>query len=1092
MNLVHVYFAYSNQSKSSMPNRFSKFNFALQYFFDCNLFSRHGESMLNVGKIYYYIIAAMPSIHAAEQYIPTSEINLILTCLRKMQKYQGFDSVLDVYWTLLQSALCLTDLAIHRNPSDETALLAVLDNGLKKLSSKVLIRASQYNLKRESFKPNKSIIKNSKSTELFLKQIGACETSFISTENNVLTEAELHIVLSRVLPDFDDRHEQFDLREEELKPFLVNLMSTFFQTIDNHDCEWPYADDARYALDRILLIIATLFSRAVNQRMFYRVFLTVYQQCLLQLKDSGYDFRQLSVLNYLAIFTQSIPLEELVDFIEQNWSVGTEQWNINGLQKDKKLLCENNFWSVFDDFDNRKTLSSVYIKILGNDLARVHKIQLNDYVGNVPILMHLLPTITRDAFYELYATASRINLNAVETQRIDLPLYFMINHSVISNFLHLMDVDGVALLRQKLAGTLLSFVRFCDNLPELLPITSMEAFILYYQTYRSLITSDPEERQAWSQLLMMLHFFSHMSHINDEYSESYFSENFVLDIAQKPSDVLFIWGKIILLDIFGNEDSDYEDVSVDLERLVRMVSFDHLPKLAMAYSRLQHEFEFDIYKELLRCDLSGESVNDFLHNLTQDNELGVSLAQHNKAIRDALVGHHIHPYSALDYKKTDEIILITDGDDSSNYSNILLALWSYAKKLSFFAIIEQPKLSVGVDGRDLFLSNVLEKIIVSVVALEERAIETVHTTTRRLSTEQSSQLFAKIMKSIIALKNSKADFSLEFNEFSDHYSQQYLVFSNFKTSHSAIKKVAKPYYFRIIQWPKSDPMTFLLGDDVGCCLSTTGGQFRAMLYRRIDDAMLFHVAIDLETGKPAALIWLYLADTKEGTVTLIANFFEVNAKYAENNQLRLALLQRLLSFTHQYCLDNPNIDGFYMAPLTYGWNISDLESYPRMRLSLEDKVGGSITGEELSKGVTINTYHLQSLRSDMFHRFDPLILEQTKVSGCYQLHMILSDWVNELMPNTLETIQTIIIEKHPLELIPFFSTPLEDDAKLKLIIQTAYQHYIDKNVGLSKIDTSLLVKLGHFSSKESVVDQEELGVAATSGFTEAKTISDVF
>lgn len=1081
-----------------MPAPFSKLNFALQYFFDCNSFSPLPDTnMQNIGKIYYYFIAAMPAILAADQYIPKSEINLALTCLRVLQQDKRPGFTLEVYWTLLQHALCLTDLAIHRNPSDETTLLETLEHALEQLSSNFLRRASQYKLKGESSKPYKSIIKNSKSTGLFLKRIGACETNFLSTENNVLTETELLPVLSKMLPDFYDRQEEIrsfikgfmqgktDLVEEQLKQFLADVMSTYFRTIENHDWEWDHTDDAKFALEPILLIINTLFYHAVNQRAFYQIFLTVHQQCLLQLKESRHEYRQLSVLNYLAIFTQSIPLEELVDFLEQHSPVSDERWDRHGLQIEKKLLCENDFWSVFERPNNLQTLSSVYIKILGNDLALVHKERLSDYVGNVPIFMHLLPTITRDAFYELYTTASRINSNAADAHRINLPVYFMTKQTVISNLIHLMDVDGVALLRKKLAGTLLSFMRFCDNLPKLLPPASLDAFVFYYETYRSLITSDQQEAQAWSNLLLMLHLFSHMK---DEDDESYFSENIVLDIAHKPSEVLFVWGKIILSSIFYNEDSDSEEVSIDIDRLVRMVSFEHLPKFVMAFARLQDEVDVKIYQQLLICDLTGESVDDFLHNLMQDNELGVGLAHHNKAIRDALLSHHILPDSALDYKKTDEIILIADGADSSNYPNSLLVLWSYAKKLVVLAEREQAKLNLLLDDKGLVLSNVLGKIIASVLELQAQTIETIHTTTRRLSTEQSSQLFAKIMKNLTLLKNSKADFSAEFGEFSDHYSQQYAVCSNLKASRSAVKKPSTPYYFRIEQWSKNHPMTFFLGDDVGCCLSTTGAQFRAMLYRRIDDAMLFHVAIDLKTGKPAALIWLYLADTRQGTVTLIANFFEVNAKYAENNQLRMALLQSLLSFTHQYCLDNPNIDGFYMAPLTYGWNITDLESYPRMKLRLSDKVGEGFTDDYLSREVTINTYHLPSLCSenDTFHRFDPTILEQTKVSGCYQLRKLLSDWVNELMPNTPEQIQTIIVEKHPLELIPFFSTPLEDDAELKLIIQTFYEHYMEKSACPIKSEASLLVKFGQFSPKETVVNHDELvACAGTSSFSGA-------
>ncbi len=161
-----------------------------------------------------------------------------------------------------------------------------------------------------------------------------------------------------------------------------------------------------------------------------------------------------------------------------------------------------------------------------------------------------------------------------------------------------------------------------------------------------------------------------------------------------------------------------------------------------------------------------------------------------------------------------------------------------------------------------------------------------------------------------------------------------------------------------------------------------------MVQRRMDDAMLFHVAIHEETNQPIALIWLYLAETQAGKIVLIANFFEVNARYAHDEITRKSLLNGLLAFTNQYLEANPNIAGFYMNQLTYGWNVGDLNQYPKGKLKLKDKLGGAFDVDGIcdsdtdSMEFTKSQYYLASLGRKRFHVFKPeILLEECKVLG---------------------------------------------------------------------------------------------------------------
>ena len=136
-----------------------------------------------------------------------------------------------------------------------------------------------------------------------------------------------------------------------------------------------------------------------------------------------------------------------------------------------------------------------------------------------------------------------------------------------------------------------------------------------------------------------------------------------------------------------------------------------------------------------------------------------------------------------------------------------------------------------------------------------------------------------IIKNCMALKKNKTSIPSAFFEFSEHACAQFSLIDTTPITEKAPKsKDNQVHYFRVEQWPKDRATTFFLGDEVGCCLATNSSQFQAMVQRRMDDAMLFHVATDITTGKPVALVWLYLVETSDKQIVLMANFFEVKLR----------------------------------------------------------------------------------------------------------------------------------------------------------------------------------------------------------------------
>ena len=371
---------------------------------------------------------------------------------------------------------------------------------------------------------------------------------------------------------------------------------------------------------------------------------------------------------------------------------------------------------------------------------------------------------------------------------------------------------------------------------------------------------------------------------------------------------------------------------------------------------------------------------------------------------------------------------------------------------------------LGIYSHDVKKINAWKGLKKSFKSLNDHFNGSKSSTEAILGQEPVLNLIAKIIKIIydLELETLPAQTFKSFKEFAEHVQQQQQVINTSQAARSRDKVdtiSVKNRFFSIEQWSKKRATTFFLGDKVGCCLATTGVYFEAMVQRRLDDGMLFHVAMDKTTNTPAALIWLYLATTSEGRLVLVANFFEVNTKYAQDEDMRLALLDGLLEFTHQYCLDNPGIDGFYMNPLSYGWNVGDLDKYEVTPLVLADKLGGPFLpdlvgreamlrslGREEIQLVTNTKYYLASLDKKAFHRFDAAVLEKSKQGRYKRIVDLIDEVVGEVLqtdsPDSLEDLVNQVLTKSQLIIVPFYNGQLQENPALREVIRASAEKLI--------------------------------------------------
>ena len=612
-----------------------------------------------------------------------------------------------------------------------------------------------------------------------------------------------------------------------------------------------------------------------------------------------------------------------------------------------------------DDIIDPNVISTVFffiwphLQIAGrNTVESLQLASSSSILNKLPALMqHYLIQAFQDnqklqtEFEALLILFERVNSQATTYQQRHLGLFFSQHQDVVMQIVNVMGVEGVNYLRSLLAVTVLNLERTLSamyTLPEELQEAIKDYFVQRHPLHNS---------EEFKSIIICMNILGLLIHTNN-YDEV---RDIVLSPDVAPNYYMTRLTNILIGKVLKQDELLTEE---QIDEMFKRISTSKLVNLIAATTKMSNSQYREVYINLLKIDLIGGNFNDFLHNKGQANIIGKRLANHNDRIRLKLQYFGINPDLALSYQRRLNFSVSINNNHESNLNLLYTIMLTYVHELKN----ELEQMSFAESTSEL---NKLQSYIEQL----QQPLEI---------NKKSRRALGEI--NVILSQLSHSGFSDKFNEFSEHVRVQYKLIKEFKQSSRAKKR----YNFHVEQWNKASIDTFFLGDEVGCCLATTNGQFAAMVQRRMDDAMLFHVAVDEETHKPVALIWLYLAQTNDRKVVLVANFFEVNSKYATNITLRTALLNGLLLFTKQYCQDNPQIANFYMNTLSYGWNIDDLNNYAIEQVRLLDKIGGPFipsSSEEMVDAITetVSSYYLVSLTKDRFHKFDATHLDLTNI-----------------------------------------------------------------------------------------------------------------
>lgn len=790
----------------------------------------------------------------------------------------------------------------------------------------------------------------------------------------------------------------------------------------------------------LTLLIRNLVVQARDKESFVKQLLISYQNAYdrFSIELIGKSFLLRGVAFLFPVLDEQLSLGRLQELIlETKFELKNPNHGLHRFQYDYYHFISMVYKGDIDTIERlafTRALLPGTIQILSRNLIADSKLLKSDPLQHLPLLLRLRlleqNLLVQHEFTQFVALFLRVNKNAPAYQQRNPMLFFIKYHHVMMQLIEVMGVEGILYMRQHLAGTVLYLERSLKSIPVHSERT-VRPLADYFASLKLRVKEHPEQIKAFKTCIIIL---ATLIDVDSNASNPQDCQSMYLEQSKgkMPQEFLLALTGILLQKIMCDEQSLLEPS--EISNLFERIEPIQCAQLVVASKFMLEKSYREVYLNLLRLDFTSGDVADFLHNTQQRNEIGRSLAQHNQSIRTNLLAQGISPVTALQYDKKLEFVVLPENFSQITQANQLLRLWSYLKQIGTEAqrlIASYPNHFSADKNRIMAIQRCINELQQMLQSAESLDLVNV------LKKKTAQALINKVIRNIEALFDHNANTSDSFKQCT----REIRAIDQDARQHNEVEFENKivMHHFSVEQWQKEKGMTFFLGDAVGCCLATNDKQFNAMVQRRMDDAMLFHVVVDKSTGRPVSLVWLYLAKTTDNKIVLIANFFETGAKFESNEPVRLALLNGLLQFTQRYCDDNPGIDAFYMQPMGYGCHNEDLNEYPLDYRVLLDKVGGpyipgsesSEVNNDASQALTQDKYYLTSLSKIQFHLFEPHILAASQATkpNVVSKELLLQRAVLALSEyKTIEKVKQAVIDRHRLELSPFYEEALEQDA----------------------------------------------------------------
>jgi len=698
------------------------------------------------------------------------------------------------------------------------------------------------------------------------------------------------------------------------------------------------------------------------------------------LDDSSYigtvEINHINML-YCFILKQGLLDEEMQQlfnkFNENDFTISKEALLIPCLDKTSLtsiLTPENNDYDLIEkrslDFINNLMALQSLFSALQDELP----LPLNNYSSPSTLIFQygLDNKKERDAFDNFYSLAKRIKSNNPEDLNIDRLLNKF--NEKIFNLYSIMGEDAFTFLKKLIKSSLLPLERFLINYQIITEATPIIAKTLskfkgeHNIVCNTLITV--------GSLLLFLRSMQPPYRQNDSQEELNAILNETIDENDSPAltnDKLQNLVAKLYLEKLGLPLS--KEVYKNLQTKLKI---HELTLLVIGRSKMENDTYKDVFDEMLKHDfMPNQSFDHMLHDENQESDLGRRLAIHNNQIRNELKNAGINVDLAFSYRNEKSFTpQVTAKKLALNM--LTCAIWSDLEN------VQQSLHSLMNDGKYSSEEKLIKGILNSIDNCKKQILKgklpgplDENNTVFLNRIKNNVKLIIDLNKPLEKLKqhlNQKLGISAgSFFEHSNHLADRLTTFQGHSNTHLKFftTSSSQATTYNIKHWDKSQCNTYLLGEYLSCCLSPTGGQFPAIVQRRMDDAMQMHVVEDNNTHEPIAGNWLFWAkDKKTGEVYLVANFFEIRSSIGLNAPLRDEIIQQLVSFTAEYA-EKAGAKKFLIRPLSYGLIPDFNKTLKKDNIEIE-KVGGFFSMNEYEgEDKTCKQYYLSALDIKEFY-----------------------------------------------------------------------------------------------------------------------------
>lgn len=519
-------------------------------------------------------------------------------------------------------------------------------------------------------------------------------------------------------------------------------------------------------------------------------------------------------------------------------------------------------------------------------------------------------------------------------------------------------------------------------------LTLIQNYILHQLTIIS-FTSPQLIKELFEYIYIIFYEISNdLGEGKAAYFKNIYNDLFVaLDVANINQQYVIEQLRLVLAKGFAKK------IMVPLENIINKDEKLSLQKIC-TISRTSERFYYNKYMPvldaLLQCYFTDMPLDRFLHDLNQSHAIGKQIAQNNQQTQVALqkAGVNLSLFLHYPYKQ----VFYVFGTKIRKCNEVTLKIWyltaDILKIITSLANInyKQPRLVIGIKTLHLLKIKIRNYRIQLLKKIKDKQLNITDTellnfvrndsNMNLLTGSVGTQLNKLMMLTCeeldkipewLQLQEKVQDLMQAINQLKELLK----AFEDFKANKKKDPEWGTPREFYVKVWDKTNPMTYFLGNQLGCCLSTEKGEFPAIIQRIIDDAMLMVMVIDPQLNEVVAGFWLYVGiDSKTSTAYLVANFAEMRDAIARDNSLKEAVLIQLLKFTGEFA-KKINLP-FVLAPLNYG-------SIPNWKFCSQEYEFKKIGVMRIN--LNYDDYYLKSLQDINFYNYDETLLSTLYPAG---------------------------------------------------------------------------------------------------------------